>query len=77
MKLLLLCKIIYNLLHHEGFNSVCCDHEGFNSVCLDVCVLQTAYHYYRQRYGEAEKKTVVGYKYKDTLLKPSYNHCCK
>ena len=56
MKLLLLCKIIYNLLHHEGFNSVCCDHEGFNSVCLDVWVLQTAYHYYRQRYGEAEEK---------------------
>ena len=49
MKLLLLCKIIYNLFHHEGFNSV----------CLDVWVLQTAYHYYRQRYGEAEEKQSV------------------
>ena len=44
----------------ESENEIGCitDHEGFNSVCLDVWVLQTAYHYYRQRYGEAEEKTV-------------------
>ena len=34
------------------------DHEGFQSVCLDVWVLQTAYHNYRQKYGDAEEKSV-------------------
>ena len=34
------------------------DHEGFEPVCLDVWVLQTAYYQYRQRYGEAEEKSI-------------------
>ena len=34
------------------------DHEGFQGVCLDVWVLQTAYHNYRQKYGDAEEKSV-------------------
>ena len=34
------------------------DHEGFQSVCLDVWVLKTAYHNYRQKYGDAEEKSV-------------------
>lgn len=29
-------------------------HPGFASVCLDLWVLQTAYHSYRQQYGEME-----------------------
>ena len=35
------------------------DHKGFQSVCLDVWVLQTAYHNYRQKYGDAEDKSVT------------------
>ena len=34
------------------------EHEGFQPVCLDVWVLQTAYHNYRQKYGDAEEKSV-------------------
>ena len=44
----------------EGQNDVECitDHEGFESVCLDVWVLQTAYHNYRQKYGDVEDKSI-------------------
>ena len=33
-------------------------HDGFLSVCLDIWVLQNAYFLYRERYGEAEEKTI-------------------
>ena len=26
-------------------------HQGFNNVCLDIWVLQTAFYFYKQQYG--------------------------
>lgn len=47
----------------ESQNDIECitDHEGFQSVYLDVWVLQTAYHNYRQKYGDAEEKSLHEY----------------
>ena len=34
------------------------DHKGLQRVCLDVWVLQTGFHNYHQKYGDAEEKSV-------------------
>ena len=41
-------QVVDKKSEHEGHIQCIVDHEGFLAVCLNLWVLQTAYHQYRQ-----------------------------
>ena len=51
-------QVVDEKSEHEGHVQCIFGHEGFSAVCFNLWLLQTAYHQYRQRYGEPEDKKI-------------------